>query len=227
MQATDLKFPGGYTHAKTIRREVAHTISQLEDAENYGTPDPAFAAFLADAAAKTPGYAGPVLPATQVVVADAQTVNVENSAGNLDSAGVATVTAGVLTGVKLAATKTILTQGDAVTIRDSSGAPSLAGTANVAAGVVTNVNITASTAAITQHADVVPIKDVDGTALATSPTIEVVAGQVVAVRLSPTSATALVANTLKKPVGTVTGTGTFGTFTVVNGVITGIVLSAS
>ena len=39
--------------------------------------------------------------------------------------------------------------------------------------------------------------------------------------------TALVTNTVKIPVGTVTGEGTFGTFTVVNGVVTSIVLSAS
>lgn len=37
----------------------------------------------------------------------------------------------------------------------------------------------------------------------------------------------IVTSTVKRPVGTVSGSGTFGTFTVANGVITGIVLSAS
>jgi hypothetical protein len=46
---------------------------------------------------------------TQQVVANGDTVNVENSAGALDSAATATVAAGVLTDVKLASTKTILT----------------------------------------------------------------------------------------------------------------------
>lgn len=103
MQPTDLKYPGGYTHAKTVRREVAHIISQLQIAEANSTIEPFFAQFLADAAAKTPGST------TGAYVANAGTVNVENSAGNLDSPATATVAAGVLTGVKLAATKTILT----------------------------------------------------------------------------------------------------------------------
>lgn len=47
--------------------------------------------------------------ATSVVVANGGTVNVENSAGALDSDATAVVAAGVLTSVKLAATKTILT----------------------------------------------------------------------------------------------------------------------
>ncbi|QQO90814.1 hypothetical protein [Pseudomonas phage Misse] len=42
----------------------------------------------------------------------------------------------------------------------------------------------------------------------------------------PTTQKTLTSGT-KTPVGTVTGTGTFGTPTIVNGVITGIVLSAS
>ena len=46
---------------------------------------------------------------TQVVVANGATVNVENSAGALDSPATAVVAGGVLTGVNLAATKTILT----------------------------------------------------------------------------------------------------------------------
>lgn len=87
MQVTTLKFPGGFTHAKTIRREVAHTISQLEDADAYGTPDPSFAAFLLDAAQKTPGYVAPVLPATQTVVSTGQAVTVGGATYTFTVAG--------------------------------------------------------------------------------------------------------------------------------------------
>jgi hypothetical protein len=53
--------------------------------------------------------AGPVLPATQVIVSNGGTVNVENSAGALDSPATAVVAGGALTGVNLGSTKTILT----------------------------------------------------------------------------------------------------------------------
>lgn len=42
---------------------------------------------------------------------------------------------------------------------------------------------------------------------------------------APPATSVVVASGVKIPVGTVTGTGTFGTFTIVGGVITGIVLS--
>lgn len=64
---------------------------------------------VAAACASAIAAAGIGLIATQVVVSNGATVNVENSAGALDSPGTATVAAGVLTDVKLAATKTILT----------------------------------------------------------------------------------------------------------------------
>lgn len=109
MQSTDLKFPGDFTHGKTIRREVAHTISQVQIAVQQGAPvDSRFAAFLVDAAAKTPGYV-PVGGGASAVVSTGNSVNVENSAGNLDSPAVASVSSGVLTNVRLAATKTVLT----------------------------------------------------------------------------------------------------------------------
>lgn len=52
---------------------------------------------------------------TVAVVDNNDSVNVENSAGNLDSAATAVVASGVLTSVKLASTKTILTTAVAVT----------------------------------------------------------------------------------------------------------------
>jgi hypothetical protein len=49
------------------------------------------------------------LPATSAVVANGASVNVENSAGNLDSPATATVAGSAVTNVRLASTKTILT----------------------------------------------------------------------------------------------------------------------
>lgn len=166
------------------------------------------------------------LPATSAVVANGGTVNVENSAGALDSPATAVVAANVLTSVKLGSTKTILTQGDTVTITDSNGTPASTGTATVAAGVVTNVAITSPTSAIAVHGDATTVQDVTGATVATTGvTLVVAAGVLTGAKLG--SAQQVVANTVKRAVGTVSGSGTFGTFTVVNGVITGIVLSAS
>lgn len=125
------------------------------------------------------------LPATSAVVANGTTINVENSAGNLDSPATATVAASAVTNVRLASTKTIV-----------------------------------------DNAGTIPVKHFDGTVVASSGvTAEVTAGVLVAARL-PTGR-ALVTTAVKVPVGTVSGSGTFGTFTITNGVITGIVLSAS
>jgi hypothetical protein len=108
MQVTTLKDPGINILAQTVRREVARVISNLETSAPSVSAG-LFANFLSHAATVTPGYTGPSLPTTQVVVANGGTVNVENSAGNLDSPATATVAAGVLSSVKLASTKTILT----------------------------------------------------------------------------------------------------------------------
>lgn len=228
MQATTLKYPGGFTSAQTIRREIAHEISQLEIAVAAGAPaKPELAAFLADAAAKTPGYAGPVLPATQAVVSNGGSVPVKNSAGTVTKTGTATVAANAVTGVALGATTAIVDNAGAATVRNSAGSKTAAATVAVAAGAVTNVNITASTTAIVDHNDTVPVKDAAGVVRASGATAEIVAGVPVSVRLAATASVAIIPTATKFPVGTVSGSGTFGTFTVVNGVITGIVLSAS
>lgn len=143
MQATDLKFPGDFTHGKTIRREVAHTISQVQIAVQQGAPvDARFAAFLADAASKTPGYV-PVGGGTNAVVANGGTVNVENSAGALDSPATAVVAAGVLTSVKLGATKTILTSGTKINAVSVTGTGNFA-TPTIVDGVITAIVLSAS-----------------------------------------------------------------------------------
>lgn len=111
MQAKTLKQPGRFASAERLRREVANAISIVEVAKAQGAVGDGalLSTFLSDAASKTPNATAPVLPATQVIVSNGATVNVENSAGALDSAGTATVQSGVLTSVQLAATKTILT----------------------------------------------------------------------------------------------------------------------
>lgn len=143
MQPTDLKFPGDFTHGKTIRREVAHTISQVQIAVQQGAPvDSHFADFLADAAAKTPGFV-PVGSPTAAVVSNGGTVNVENSVGNLDSPATAVVAAGVLNGVRLDATKTILTSGTKINAVAVTGTGNFA-TPTIANGVITGIVLSAS-----------------------------------------------------------------------------------
>lgn len=93
MQASTLKNPGDNPLAQTVRKELARLISNLEDAAVYGTPDATLAAFLADAASKTPGYVAPTLPATQTVVSDAQAVTVGGSTYTF------TVSGGVITAI--------------------------------------------------------------------------------------------------------------------------------
>lgn len=75
MRDTDLKFPGSFTNAGTIRQAVAHAISELEMDTN---PEPFLAAFLADAATKTPGFVpdGPVVEDKQVVLTDGDVIEV-------------------------------------------------------------------------------------------------------------------------------------------------------
>lgn len=183
MQAVDLKFPGSYTNAKTIRREVAHVISQLEIAASVSTVDGDFAAFLQDAAIKTPGYVAGSLPATQVIVSNGGTVNVENSAGALDSPGTAVVAGGVLSGVQLAATKTIVTTADNITVQNSAGA-AVAGShaATVAAGVLSNVKLAATIAPVA-NAQAVAVANSASVAVTGTHNVDVAAGVVTRVRL--------------------------------------------
>lgn len=87
MQAADLKNPGQFTNAGAIRLEVAHAISQLENDKN---PEPFLAAFLADAATKTPGYVAPEpdpLPATQVIVKSGDVVTLAGKTYTFTVAG--------------------------------------------------------------------------------------------------------------------------------------------
>lgn len=89
------------------------------------------------------------LPSNQAVVFDAQAINVENSAGALDSPATAVVGAGVLTSVKLGDTKSIVTQGDTINVENSAGALDSPATATVALGVVTGVQLSATKTIVT------------------------------------------------------------------------------
>lgn len=186
MQDYNLLNPGIDQVSQTMRKNVAHCISNLEGVVELGaTPDTDLSLFLADAATKTPGYTAPTQPATQATVSNGGNVPVKNSAGTVTKTGVATVAANAITGVALPAASAIIDNAAAnVVVQNSAGAAvSSAGVAAVAAGALTSV------------------------------------------RLPATIAT--VANAAKVNAVSVTGTGNFATFTVANGVITAIVLSAS
>jgi hypothetical protein len=184
MQVITLKNPGLSPLAQTIRKEVARVISQLEDADVLGTPEPLFAAFLAHAATVTPGYAGPVLPATQAVVSNSGTVTVKNSAGSVSKAGTATVAGGVITGVALSASTAIVDASVVPVVQNSAGT------------VIPGVNV--RTVAVGLESNI---------------------------KLAST--VGVIVNGVKQSGWTVTGSGTFFTPTIVAGVCTGGVLSAS
>lgn len=80
-------------------------------------------------------------PQTSAVVANGGTVNVENSAGALDSPATAVVADGVLTSVKLAATKTIVTNSQALTGVAPTGVYVSTVTFTVANGVITAITL--------------------------------------------------------------------------------------
>lgn len=79
------------------------------------------------------------LPATQAAVVNGGTVNVENSAGNLDSPATASVSANTLNNVRLAATKTIVTSGQALTGVTPSGTYTNTVTFTVTDGLITAI----------------------------------------------------------------------------------------
>ncbi len=76
------------------------------------------------------------LPSNYSAVAQGDSVNVENSAGNLDSPATAQVTNKVLTSVRLAATKTIVTNAQVFAGVTGTGTTA---TITVANGVITAI----------------------------------------------------------------------------------------
>lgn len=112
-----------------------------------------------------------------------------------------------------------------VPVKNSAGTVTKTGTATVAGSAVTGVALAATSAIVDNVADVT-VKHFNGSVVASSGVLaEVASGGLVSVKM-PTGR-ALITTAVKLPVGAVSGTGTFGTFTVAAGAITGIVLSAS
>lgn len=77
MRDTTLLKPGTLSTSNRLRREVAYAISQVEVAKANGATGEGsqLSAFLLDAASKTPGYTGPVLPSNQAIVNNGDILN--------------------------------------------------------------------------------------------------------------------------------------------------------
>lgn len=90
-------------------RAALYMQKWAQDAKTPTATDVTESATSLNAAAAALAVAGAAPGGTFATVANGATVNVENSAGALDSPATAVVAAGVLSGVNLASTKTILT----------------------------------------------------------------------------------------------------------------------
>lgn len=121
-------------------------------------------------------------------------------------------------------TSAVVSQGAASIVTDNSGGPSVAATLTVTDGVLVRATMSVATDCITQHGNTAPVRNSQGTLIANG-TANVAAGAVVSYNMGTTVAG--VVNGVKQSGWTVTGSGTFFTPTVVNGVCTGGVLSAS
>lgn len=139
----------------------------------------------------------------------------------LDSAAAALVVAGAN---GLPATSAVVANGGSVNVTNSAASKSVSGTAAVAASAITGVALPATSAIV--DSTVVPvIQNSAGTAVAGVNVRNVAAGLETNVRTAAT--VGFVVNAVKQSGWTVTGSGTFFTPTVVAGVCTGGVLSAS
>lgn len=120
--------------------------------------------------------------------------------------------------------KAVVSNGGNVSVKNSAGTITKVGVATVGASAITGVALPAASAIVDNAASVIA-QNSGGGQITASAVASVAAGVVSNVRLPATAFG--VAHGSKVAVGNVTGTGTFGTFTVAGGVITGIVLSAS
>lgn len=157
---------------------------------------------------------------TQVYAQSATVPTVEEAAlvqPYIDAAQVAITAVGGAGGATVA-------NGATVAVVNSASADSHNATATVAGATLTNVKL-AATVAFVDNTDIVTMQNSAGAAVAGTHTATVTAGVLSNVKLASTVAP--VVSGVKVNAGTVTGTGNFATITVVAGVITGIVLSAS
>lgn len=131
------------TRRARIAADATQRFAEREDTITAAQAVAIDAALVAlSAALAAAGISG--LPATSAVVSNGGTVNVENSAGALDSPATATVAAGTLSGVKLAATKTILTSGTKVNVGTAFTGSGAFLTPTIANGVLTGGVLSAS-----------------------------------------------------------------------------------
>lgn len=125
-------------------------------------------------------------------------------------------------------TQAVVAHGGTVLVKDADNSPTLVNaTYNVVANAVVDVTLSDGATGLAREAQTVSV--VSGATAGNTPVTGThlfkVAAGVVRCKLDPLIAP--LAHNVKVPVGTITGSGTFFTPTVVNGVITGGVLSAS
>lgn len=103
MRATTLRKPGEFSNSERLRRDVALAISNVEVAKAAGATGQgsALAAFLSDAAQKTPDYAAPALPGNQAIVTSG--VVLSPTVTGTGTKATLTVANGVVTAVTLSA----------------------------------------------------------------------------------------------------------------------------
>lgn len=125
----------------------------------------------------------------------------------------------------LGPTQAIVTDAQSVSVRTRNGTITATSVANVSGGSLGTITLPTQTTLVVNN-DSMPVQNSAGTAVAgTHPATVGANGGVTAVKLASTVAP--VVSGVKINAGTVTGSGNFATITVANGVITGIVLSAS
>lgn len=125
----------------------------------------------------------------------------------------------------LSPTQSVVANGSTSTVQTNAGTITFTGTYAVAGGSVTAITLPASTTML-QHNATLNVINSAGTSVAGTHQIKVAAGGNPQ-NVTLASTVAPLVSGVKINAGTVSGSGNFATPTIVNGVITGIVLSAS
>lgn len=176
----------------------------------------------------TPGTPGTLTginlaQATTALVDAVDSVPLVNSAGaTVGSASAALVPAGLLTGVQLVATNAVVAQADAINVINSAGTITIPSTADVALGVVTDIRMRTTSTALSQD-NTVQVTNSALAAVAGSHRANVAAGVLTQVALASTVAPLVSDVKVVVPVSGSVATGF--TPTIVDGVITSILLS--
>lgn len=125
----------------------------------------------------------------------------------------------------LPSTQVVVSDTQASVVTDNSGGPSVAMTLIVTASALVRATMTSATDCIVQSGNATSMQNSAGTAIPGTHPATVAGGTVTHVKLAAT--VGVVVNAVKQSGWNVTGTGTFFTPTIVAGVCTGGVLSAS